>query len=168
MPLVCQSVAVSSAAAMQWRLNGPGNAASLGAGRMSPQQMRQMAMHAGEARMPGALRWATSLKGGGVLTFAPAALLDGYAAIETDLSGARRFNGRKFLVSQARSQSGNAVGMVGGIGLAALLGATAVGVTLAGAPLVLVGLAGGIICQIVWNWSGANDAAAEATERALR
>jgi hypothetical protein len=41
-------------------------------------------------------------------------------------------------------------------------------VGVAGAPLVLVGLAGGIICQIVWNWSGAADATAGAAEKALR
>ena len=93
--------------------------------------------------MSGALRWATSLKGGGVLTFAPALLLDSYGVIETDLqTGSRHFNGKKFLVSQARSQSGNAV--------------------------VLVGLVGGIFFQVVWNWSGAADATAEAVERALR
>jgi len=162
-PLVRQSVAVASAAASQWRVNEPGNAASLGVGCMSPQQMRNMALHAGEARVPGALRWATSLKGGGVLTFAPALLLDSYGAIETDLSGSRHFNGRKFLVSEARSQSGNAVGFVGGLGAAALAG-----LFVAGAPVVLVGLAGGLVCQIIWNWAGAADASAEAAERALR
>lgn len=50
-----------------------------------------------------------------MLTFAPALLLDSYAAIETALqTGSRNFfNGRKFLLSQARSQSGNAVGFLG-------------------------------------------------------
>ena len=162
-PLVRQSAAVASAAASQWRVNGPGNAASLGVGRMSQQQMRNMALHAGEARVPGALRWASGLKGGGVLTFAPALLLDSYGAIETDLAGSRHFNGKKFLVSQARSQSGNAVGFVGGIVLATLAGAM-----VAGAPLVLVGLIGGIGCQILWNWFGAADTTAEAAERVLR
>jgi len=163
-PLVRQSVAVTSAAAAQWRVNGPGNAASLGVGRMSQQQMRNMALHAGEARLPGALRWASGLKGGGVLTFAPALLLDSYGAIETDLSGSRHFNGKKFLVSQARSQSGNAVGFVGGMFVGLIVGAAGA----VGAPVVLAGLVGGIFCQVIWNWTGAADATADATEKALR
>jgi hypothetical protein len=118
----------------------------------------------GGSRVRGAaLRWASGLKGGGVLTFAPALLLDSYGAIETDLSGSRHFNGKKFLVSQARSQSGNAVGFVGGMGAAVLAG-----FFVAGAPVVLAALAGGIFCQVIWNWTGAADAAAGATERALR
>ena len=163
-PLIRQSVPVAGAAAAQWRVNGPSNAASLKVGGMGAQQMRNVALQAGEARLPGALRWSTGLKGGGVLAFAPALLLDSYGAIETDLqTGSRHFNGKKFLVSQARSQSGNAVGFVGGIGAAVLAG-----FFVAGAPVVLVALAGGIFCQVIWNWTGAADATAGATERALR
>jgi len=42
------------------------------------------------------------------------------------------------------------------------------GVVLAGSTVVLVGLVGGLFFQVVWNWSGAADATAEAVERALR
>ena len=162
--VVRQASSALGLAASQWRVNGPASAASTRVRGMTAQQMRNIALGAGEARVPGALRWATGLKGGGVLTFAPALLLDSYAAIETDLqTGTRHFNGRKFLVSQARSQSGNAVGFVGGI-----VAVTLAGALMAGAPLVLVGLAGGIGCQILWNWFGAADATAEAAERVLR
>jgi hypothetical protein len=58
------------------------------------------------------------------------------------------------LVSEARSQSGNAVGLGEGIFVGVAIG--------------MMGLAGGIICQIVWNWSGAADATAGAAEKALR
>jgi hypothetical protein len=37
-----------------------------------------------------------------------------------------------------------------------------------GVAIGMMGLAGGIICQIVWNWSGAADATAGAAEKALR
>jgi len=167
--VVRQAGSALGVAASQWRVNGPASAASTRMRGLSAQQMRHIALGAGEARVPGALRWATGLKGGGVLTFAPALLLDSYAAIEMDLqTGTRHFNGRKFLVSEARSQSGNALGFVGGM----LVGAGAVllagPAVLAGSTVVLVGLAGGVFCQVIWNWMGAADATADAAERALR
>jgi hypothetical protein len=101
--------------------------------------------------------------GGGVLTFAPSAALDVYNSIERDMSGDMRFNRQKFIIASAKSQSGNLLGMVGGAG-AILIG----GFFLAGAPLILVGLAGGIAVQFIWGATGMADQAGSAAERALK
>jgi hypothetical protein len=161
--VVTQAIPATGGAVTQWRVNGAGTTASLKAGSMNSQQMRNAAVLAGERQLPGALRWATSKTGGGVLTFAPSLALDAYDAIEVDLqTGGRSFNTHKFLVAEARSQSGNAVGFVGGLAVVAVAG-----VFVAGAPLVIIGLAGGIAFQVLWNWSGAADATGNAAQQAL-
>ena len=161
--VVTQAIPASGGPVTQWRVNGPGTSASLKAGSMTAQQMRNAAVLAGERQLPAALRWASTKTGGGVLTFAPSLALDAYDAIEVDLqTGGRSFNTQKFLVAEARSQSGNAVGFVGGLAVVAVAG-----VFVAGAPLVIIGLAGGIAFQVLWNWSGAADATGNAAQRAL-
>jgi len=42
-----------------------------------------------------------------------------------------------------------------------------VGGLTAGAPPVLVGLVGGVVVQLVWNWTGRADKAADAMDRAM-
>ena len=161
--VVTQAIPATGGAVTQWRVNGPGTSASLKAGGMTAQQMRNTAVLAGERQLPGALRWASTKTGGGVLTFAPSMALDAYDAIEVDLqTGGRSFNTSKFLVAEARSQSGNAVGFVGSLVAVALVGGA-----VAGAPLVLLGLGVGIALQVVWNASGMADEAGNLAQSAL-
>lgn len=91
--------------------------------------------------------------------------LDAYQATEGDLLTGGRFNTHQFLVDEARNQSGNVAGFAGGM-LSAAAAVALFGV--AGAPLILIGLAGGVVWQLVWNWSGAADATAGAAGRALQ
>jgi hypothetical protein len=163
--VVTQAIPATGGAVTQWRVNGPGTSATLKAGSMTAQQMRNAAVLAGERQLPKLLRWTTSTGGGGLLTFAPSLALDAYQAIEGDLWAGGRFKTHQFLVDEARNQSGNLVGFAGGMGVA--MGAAAL-FGIAGAPLILVGLGGGLVCQLLWNWAGGGDAAADATQRALR
>ncbi len=151
----------------QWRMNGPGTAATLKGGTMTSQQMRNAAVMAGEQRLPGLLRWTQGRMGTGVLAFAPSAALDLYNATEVDLAGRQfSFNGRQFLVESARSQSGNVLGLAGGAGAVAVVGFVAAG-AVAGAPLVIIGLVTGVAVQVVWNTFGGADASADLMQRAL-
>lgn len=151
----------------QWRLNGPGTAATLKGGTMTAQQMRNAAVMAGEQRLPTMLRWTQGRLGTGVLAFAPSAALDLYNATEVDLAGRDiNFNGRQFLVDSARSQSGNALGVLGGAGAVAVVGFATAG-AVAGAPLVIIGLVAGVAVQVVWNTFGGADASADLMQRAL-
>jgi len=159
------SVPALGGAQNQWRPNPSRNASTLPTGKMTAQQLRNAAVMAADHGQPSLLRWTQGRVGGGVLAFAPSAALDLYNATEVDL-GTREFNvnGRQFLVASARSQSGNAVGF----GFGALAVTAAVGVGVVGAPLVIIGLGVGVFVQLVWNWSGADDASAGYMDQALR
>jgi hypothetical protein len=158
-----QAIPTVGGPATQWRMNGPATSGSLKAQGMTAQRMRNIAVLAGERRLPGALRAASGKVGGGILTFAPSAALDAYDAIETvPGTGDRHFNTHRFLVNQTRNQSANAVGF--GAGLVAVALAPA---AVAGAPLVLLGLGAGIVAQVVWTWSGAGDTLAGAVDQSL-
>ena len=159
---VTQAIPAMGGPVTQWRVNGPGTSASLKAGSMTAQRVRNAAVLAGERQLPQVLRWATSKSGGGILTFAPSLLPDAHAAIEGDLLAGGRFNTHQFLVAQARSQSGNAVGFVGGLFVVAWVG----GAT-AGAPLVLLGLGVGIAPQVASNASGMADQAGKLAQAAM-
>ena len=109
--------------------------------------------------------------GGGILTFAPSAALDIYSSVERDMAGDMRFNRNKFLIASAKSQSGNLLGMAGGALAAAGAGVFAiaiVGVTLTAAPLIIIGLIGGVGIQMIWGASGGADWAGSAAEHALK
>ena len=161
--VVTQAIPAAGGAVTQWRFNKAGSTASLKAGSMTAQQLRNTSVLAGQQRLAGALRWSQGRLGGGILTFAPSLALDTYNAIEVDLQGGGyRFNGQKFVEDSARSQSGNVVGVLGTAAVVAVAG-----VFVAGPPLVLIGLAGGIGFQALWNWSGGADAAADAASQAL-
>jgi hypothetical protein len=101
--------------------------------------------------------------GGGVLTFAPSAAIDIYNSIERDMSGDMRFNRQKFVIASAKSQSGNLLGMAGGAVVAFAFAGS-----MAAAPLIIVGLLGGITIQLIWGWSGGSDLAGSVVERALK
>jgi hypothetical protein len=162
-----QSMVPSSGGVVtQWRVNGAGTAASLRVQGMSAQQVRNTAVMAAENRLPWALRATTGRIGGGVLAFVPSALIDAGGAIQTDVSGQLSFNGHKFLVSSAKSQSGNAVGF----GVSAVVIAVAAGGTAAvvSAPVILVALGLGLTAQLVWNGFGMDKVAADAAAAALK
>ena len=116
------------------------------------------------AHWSGAARYLNGKMGGGILTFGPSAALDVYNSFEPDLHGDSRFNGKKFLVASAKSQSGNLLGVAGTV----VGGAVAVAVGVAGAPVILIGLGAGILVQAVWGWSGASDWTASKVESALK
>lgn len=73
------------------------------------------------------------------------------------------------MVSSARNQSGNALGLAASI--AAVPVAVAItaglGLTVVGAPLVLIGLATGVAVQVIWNASGGADFAENQARAAL-
>jgi hypothetical protein len=155
-----------SAAAAQWRPNGPGTAATLRAGTMSPDQLRRAAALAGHQGLPRSLQWATGKVGGGVLTFVPSAAVDLRNSITTDrLTGRTQFSGHDFLIASARSQSGNLVGFGTSFAVGAILVGSA---ALVGWPLLVIALGAGILAQWAWNSFGGSDASAGLAERALR
>lgn len=161
--VVRQSIPALGGVQNQWRPNPSQNASTLPTRSMTAQQMRNAAVLAADHGQPSWLRWTQGRVGGGVLAFAPSAALDLYNATEVDLRSREfSFNGRQFMVDSARSQSGNAVGFAGGLVAVAVFGGA-----VAGAPLVVIGLAAGVFVQVVWNWSGAADGAANLTRRAL-
>jgi hypothetical protein len=153
----------------QWRVNGPGTAANLGARSMTAQQMRNTAILAGQQRLPGALRFATSKMGGGLLTFAPSMVIDAWQSVEGDLfSPGSSFNTNKFLVAQARSQSGNALGFGAGLlvtGAALFIAGPAVAVS---GTVVLVAFGFGLLTQVIWNSAGGADWAENQASSAMR
>jgi hypothetical protein len=127
------------------------------------------------AMLAGQHHWGRSLsfmnKAGGVLTFAPSLALDIVRNIDVDVRPNQRFweadwhfNGHKFLTDSAKSQSGNLVGWGIGAGLA---WGIAIGVGLTATPVILVGLVGGFLAQVVWSWSGGADWAEAQTKRVL-
>lgn len=163
-----QRIPAIGGAQNQWRPNAGHNVNTLRARQMTPQQMRNVAVLAAEQTQPGWVRWVQSRRGTGVLAVAPSLAVDLYNATEVDLRQREfSFNGQQFLVDSARSQSGNAVGVLGGLGTVAVVGALSAG-AIAGAPLVLIGLGGGIVLQALWSYAGADDAAGSLMRRALQ
>jgi len=97
--------------------------------------------------------------GGGILTFAPTVAFDLYDSISHDVHGNLHINGRQFVNSELKNQSGNLVGFAAGelAGFAITTGAALLGVTV-GAPVVIVCvLIAGIGAQVIWNKSSAPD-----------
>lgn len=73
------------------------------------------------------------------------------------------------LITSARNQSGNALGLAASIAAvpAAVATAAGVGLTVAGAPLVLIGLVAGLAVQVIWNSAGGADFAEKQARAAL-
>lgn len=69
----------------------------------------------------------------------------------------QKFNYKQFAVDSAKNQTGNVAGVVGGLATAKLtvLILGAVGVTVAGAPLVLIGLGAGVLIAVGYSISSA-------------
>jgi hypothetical protein len=104
--------------------------------------------------------------GGHFLTFGVSGVIDVVQSIDRDVDGRLGFNGRRFAVASARSQSGNVAGVVGGFLFS--VGAVAfTSLALVSAPVIIFGLAGGIFFQAVWGASGGTDWAGAAMEQYL-
>ncbi len=88
--------------------------------------------------------------GNAILTFGPSAVLDLADAIRRDTNGKLKFDARRFAISSVRSQTGNLVGFGGTIG-AGLLVTAMFGIAATSAPVIVVGLVGGILAQAIWG-----------------
>lgn len=162
--------------AQGWRTNRAGTTHSAGLRNPSAATTARASAMAGELGWNSRLGWLSGRTGTGVLTFAPTAVIDAYSSAqwEIDAAGRQRYQGmdwNDFAVRSARNQSGNAVGVAAGfIATTAIAkGALGVGVAaaVAGAPLVLIGLAVGIAAVFVWNATGMGEGAGNLMERAL-
>ncbi|UXH80165.1 hypothetical protein [Roseateles amylovorans] len=168
-------VTVASAIpAADWRTNGKGNTHSTRWAKPTAGQITGAGVVGAERRWAQRMGWASGKMGTGVITFAPTAALDAWSSIEFDLdtSGQRRirsFDTKKFLVTSARNQSGNALGLAASIAAvpAAVAIGAGLGITIVGAPLVLVALATGFAVQVVWNSYGGADFAENQARAAL-
>ena len=99
-------------------------------------------------------------RGNAVLAFAPAAAVDLNNSYDQEAGG---INWRKFGINSVKSQSGNVAGAVGSVAAGAIMMAFSV----SAAPVILAGLFGGMLVQIVWASSGAGDALGSVAERVL-
>lgn len=124
-----------------------------------------LSVRANAVRNPSGLAGMTSkmrylnLKGvGGALTFAPTAAVDLYRNFNEG-----QLDGRQFMIDQAKHQSGNAMGLAGGV----LAGAVVVVLGFAGAPVIATVLIGGILTQALWNYSGASNSVGRLAEKIL-
>jgi hypothetical protein len=159
----------------QWRTNGKGTAHSTRWTTPTANQVRGAGTVAAENRWARSMGWSSGKLGTGLITFAPTAALDAWSSIEFDMNAAgkrhiRSFDTNKFLITSARNQSGNAVGLAASMASVpvAVAIAAGLGLTVAGAPLVLIGLATGIAVQVVWNAAGGADFAEDQARAALR
>lgn len=158
----------------QWRTNAKGTTHSTRWAAPTASQVKGAGAVAAESRWARSMGWSTGKLGTGLITFAPTAALDAWSSIEFDLDAngkrqIRSFDTNKFLVASARNQSGNALGLAASV--AAVPVAVAItaglGLTVVGAPLVLIGLAAGVAVQVIWNASGGADFAENQARAAL-
>lgn len=158
----------------QWRTNAKGTTHSTRWSSPTARQVQGAGVVAAESRWARSMGWSTGKLGTGLVTFAPTAALDAWSSIEFDLDAngkrhIRSFDTKKFLISSAKNQSGNVVGLAASIAAipAAVAITTGLGLTLVGAPLVLVGLAAGVVMQVLWNTNGGADFAENQARSAL-
>ncbi|MCW7540922.1 hypothetical protein OOT46_24170 [Aquabacterium sp. A7-Y] len=158
------TVATPIAGFASWRSNAKGTVHSTRWANPTGQQMRSAGVVAAETRWTRSMGWATGKVGTGLVTFAPTAALDAWNSVEFDIDAAgqrrfRSFDTHKFLISSARNQSGNAAGLAASVASVPLAVAIAgwAGLSIVGAPLVLIGLAAGIAVQVLWNQHGGAD-----------
>ncbi len=144
----------------------PGKLRIYGRERLS-FRARDLKIMTGTAALTGKTRILNTRLAGGVLTFAPTAAID----LFNNFSGSH-FNGRQFVIDEAKSQPGNAAAFA--TGEAAIWIAPRVAVALFGAgtaigtaPLLLIGIGVGIIAQIVWKATGLNEKAGRLIEKAM-
>ena len=171
MPMkVVQAATAGTGMAGAWRAQSGGRASAPWK-QPNAAAARSLRVAAADARWGGGRwGWTSRMPGAGILTFAPSAAIDAANSIQysVDAQGRKHMSGfdtDKFIVASAKSQSGNALGMLAGMGAAA--GAVLILPALAGAPVLLIALGAGIAVQAVWSWSGGADKAGELAGRAL-
>lgn len=157
-----------------WRTNGKGTTHSTKWASPTGAQTKGASVMAAETRWNRGMGWSGAKVGTGLITFAPTAALDAWSSIEFDVDASgkrhiRSFDTNKFLVTSARNQSGNAVGLAASVIAvpSAVVIAATVGLTVAGAPLVIIGLLAGVAMQVVWNNYGGADFAEQQARKAL-
>ena len=168
MPMkVVQAAAAGTSAAGTWRSQSGGRVSAPWK-QPNAAVSRALGAAAADARWGGGRwGWTSRMPGAGILTFAPSAAIDAVNSLQysTNAQGQRQLSGfdtHKFVVSSAKSQSGNMLGMLASMGVGALL----VGTSLAGAPVLLVALGTGILVQAVWSSTGGADWVAGQVDRA--
>ena len=114
---------------------------------------RQASDEMWELRRLAGAPWLGSAKVGGVLTFGPTLINDVLNNYNYNAKLDQKFNYKQFAVDTAKNQTGNAVGMAAGFGVAILFA----GGVLAGAPLVLLSMGIGIAASLVYDRSGMDD-----------
>lgn len=97
--------------------------------------------------------WLSSVKVGGVLGLAPTLISDIMNNYNHNATLGQRFNWKQFGVDTATNQTGNLLAMGGGAVVAVFLGVAG----LAGAPLVIAALGGGLFIGAIYQTSDVDD-----------
>ena len=97
--------------------------------------------------------WLGSAKVGGVLTFGPTLINDVMTNYNHNAKLDQKFNYKQFAVDSAKNQTGNALGMAAGFGVAILF----TGGMVAGAPLILLSMGIGFAVSIGYDRLGLDD-----------
>jgi len=97
--------------------------------------------------------WLSSVKVGGVLGLAPTLVSDIMNNYNHNATLGQRFNWKQFGVDTATNQTGNLLAMGGGAVVAVFLGVAG----LAGAPLVIAAIGGGLLIGAIYQTSDADD-----------
>ncbi|MCR2746125.1 hypothetical protein [Limnobacter parvus] len=103
-------------------------------------------------RMTGST-WLGSAKVGGVLTFGPTLINDILNNYNHNAKLGQKFNHKQFAVDSAKNQTGNALGMAAGFGVAILF----TGGMVAGAPLILLSIGVGLAVSVAYDRLGIDD-----------
>ncbi len=114
---------------------------------------RQAADEMWELRRLTGSTWLGSARVGGVLTFGPTLINDVLNNYNHTAKPAQKFNYKQFAVDSAKNQTGNALGMAAGFGVAILL----TGGMVAGAPLILLSMGVGFAVSIAYDRLGMDD-----------
>jgi hypothetical protein len=139
-----------------------GQFSAMRVGARDMQRMGQATAALADARIQSSrlLRAASGKVGGGVLAFGPTAALD-FGASARWVDNSVEVDWKGFAIRSAKSQSGNLVGFVAG--------AVAVGVvSTVGWPVIVIGLAAGLVAQIAWGATGMDEMAESKARELLR
>ncbi|VWX37319.1 conserved hypothetical protein [Limnobacter sp. 130] len=114
---------------------------------------RQAADEMWELRRLTSSSWLGSARVGGVLTFGPTLINDILNNYNHNAKLDQKFNYKQFAVDTTKNQTGNAIGMATGFGVAILF----TGSLVAGAPLILFSMGIGIAASIAYDRLGLDD-----------
>jgi hypothetical protein len=105
--------------------------------------------------------------GGGLITFAPSAILDLTDSINRDTQGKLKFDAKYFAIASARSQSGNLLGAALSYGASAGIAYIGGAAIAASAPIIITLAIVGIGVSIFWGTAGYSDKAASMAKQYL-